>query len=817
MLQTDNDIDDWLSDEEEPAAPLMTLRPWRILVVDDDPDVHAVTRHALEKVTFKERRIEILSAYSGEQGYERLAAEPYVALILLDVVMETDDAGLRLARRIREEMGNLLTRIVLRTGQAGRAPEQQVIVDFDINDYKAKTELTAQKLFTSVISSLRNYESLQAIDAHRRGLARILESANHLYRVNSLNDLASGVLTQLGTVLNFGAEGVLCVMKNTASSAAATAIVIASTEGLLGLKEPMSVPDKHPWAEKIQRAHREKKNIFSDTEVVLFISTIHGDPFVVAFTAPWPLDELERSLVNIFSDRISAAFDNQYLFGLVLQHALQLEQRVTERTFQLESAKIQAEAANRAKSVFLSNMSHELRTPLNAVIGFSQLMSRSRNLGDTEKQNLEIINRSGKHLLTLINDVLELSKIEAGHLQIKNEAVDVNMLLQEVANLLRPRAEQNGLTLTLITPGLPNALQVDATKLRQILINLLGNAIKFTQQGGVTLRINKKASEDNTLRIDFTVSDTGIGISEEDQKHIFDPFVQMVTHATTAGTGLGLSITRQYLQLLGGELTVESSPGVGSVFSFTLSLPICTSPTFTPLTQGDVIGLPTTDHGRRILIVEDNPDARLLLRQLLLPLGLIVAEAGDGVEAVDLAASFQPELIIMDWRLPRIDGLEASRQIRAQNTEKPPKIVILSASVFEEQRQEAFGTGINDFLRKPLQENMLYATLEAQLGIHFTRNESVTPLEQKSSSRASTASELVAPRELAALPADILNALRTAVEEMNPGKVKKVLVQIETCNTQLARGIREMTDTFKYPELWALLKTIEKTDVDKNT
>jgi response regulator RpfG family c-di-GMP phosphodiesterase len=317
MAPEDANDTDWLTEDDESPVPQLHARPWRVLVVDDEPDIHAVTRLALNSVVFKGRSIEVLSAFSGSQGYEVLAHEADIALVLLDVVMETEDAGLRLARRIREELNNSLVRIVLRTGQPGQAPEQKVIVDFDINDYKAKTELTAQKLFTTVISSLRSYEGLQTIDANRRGVARILESASNLYQIDSLKELASGVLTQVGAILNFGTEGVLCVMKSSARSMTSEPMVIASTGASTHLEVHMSLPQGHAWAPDITRAFHEKKNVFSEAVDVLYISAVHGHQFAVAFSPPWPLGELERSLLSVFCDRIAAAFDNLHMFGLL--------------------------------------------------------------------------------------------------------------------------------------------------------------------------------------------------------------------------------------------------------------------------------------------------------------------------------------------------------------------------------------------------------------------------------------------------------------------------------------------------------------------
>lgn len=254
----------------------------------------------------------------------------------------------------------------------------------------------------------------------------------------------------------------------------------------------------------------------------------------------------------------------------LLRHRHHLEELVAERTSALSVAVSQAQAANRAKSTFLANMSHELRTPLNSVIGFSRLMATSPNMQDDEKRNLAIIHRSGNHLLTLINEILELSKGEAGRLQAQATVVALAPLLQEVMDMLGMRAEQQGLALRLDCADLPAAVLLDATRLRQVLLNLMSNAVKFAGGGEITLRVRGELLDDATWRLSFAVSDTGIGIALEDQQRIFEPFVQADSAGPKDGTGLGLAISRELVQLMKGELTLESTPGQGATFRFSI-------------------------------------------------------------------------------------------------------------------------------------------------------------------------------------------------------------------------------------------------------
>jgi response regulator RpfG family c-di-GMP phosphodiesterase len=308
--------DNWLIDEDEEDVAATGLgspdqRLWRVLIVDDDVDVHAVTRLALRNVSFKGRELELFSAYSGREAYDILRDTPDIALVLLDVVMETDDAGLILARRIREELHNAIVRVVLRTGQPGQAPEQRVIIEYDINDYKAKTELTTQKLFTTVISALRAYESLNMLERSRVGLGKILAGATNLYQIHSLREFASGVLNQVSAILDVGSDGVLCLMQGDTG----VTTVVAATGGYATLNESELMPSEHPLWPTIAKAFAEKKSQFEHPANVLFIHTQENREVAISVTPPWPLAQIQRDLLEVFCQRIAAAFDNLYMFG----------------------------------------------------------------------------------------------------------------------------------------------------------------------------------------------------------------------------------------------------------------------------------------------------------------------------------------------------------------------------------------------------------------------------------------------------------------------------------------------------------------------
>lgn len=396
-----------------------------------------------------------------------------------------------------------------------------------------------------------------------------------------------------------------------------------------------------------------------------------------------------------------------------------LEETVRQRTAQLLLARDEAEAANKAKSVFLANVSHELRTPLNAILGFSALLRQERGLSKFQAESLDIINRSGEHLLSLINDVLEMAKIEAGRLQLESTPVDLSGLVREVVEMMRVRAEQKGLFLrSEQSPEVPSLIRSDEARLRQILVNLVGNAIKFTAKGGVNVRLFVKHGA--VLHLLIEVEDTGAGISEADLSKIFKPFAQLAEGAEQEGTGLGLAITRQFVELMKGKISVESTPGRGSVFRVDLPVDLAAiDAPHAPMLRGEIVGLAPGQPVYRVLIAEDHPENQRILQKLMDAVGIDCRSAQNGEQCVQVFEEWRPHLIWMDRRMPLMDGDEATRRIRRLPGGDKVKIVAVTASAFKEEQQQMLDAGMNGFISKPFNLDEIYDCLSRQLGLRY--------------------------------------------------------------------------------------------------
>jgi signal transduction histidine kinase/DNA-binding NarL/FixJ family response regulator len=467
--------------------------------------------------------------------------------------------------------------------------------------------------------------------------------------------------------------------------------------------------------------------------------------------------------------------------------------------------KERAEAANRAKSTFLANMSHELRTPLNAILGFSRLMSSRPDTTAGQREHLDIISSSGEHLLSLINNVLDISKIEAGHMVREDAAINLDRLLHEIESLMAVEVAKKGLSFTVEQPpDLPSTITVDSGKLRQVLINLIGNAVKFTESGGVCLRVEVEQKDSPHLpHLRFEVEDTGIGIREEDSEIIFSPFEQKIDQPLAeTGTGLGLAICKQYVEFMGGHIGVTSEPGKGSVFHFEIPVEVFppSKDSSAELEHKRVTGLVEGQGHYRLLIAEDQPENRLLLKKLLEPLGFDLREAVNGQEAVTLFKEWRPHLVWMDIRMPVMNGLEAARLIRESDAGGNTKIIALTAHALEEERREILEAGCDEFIRKPYRDNEILEALAKHLGVRFLYEEEQAP-------STATGGELDVA-QLKKIPPDLIEALREAAVLLDDQNCLKVAGMISDHNHELGERLRCMVENLQYREMLAVLDTL---------
>ncbi|MGE0085643.1 MAG: MASE3 domain-containing protein [Desulfococcaceae bacterium] len=484
------------------------------------------------------------------------------------------------------------------------------------------------------------------------------------------------------------------------------------------------------------------------------------------------------------------------------------ELRIKEQN--LEEARKAADAANRAKSEFLANMSHELRTPLNGILGYAQILRRDRELRESQKNGLDVIERSGTHLLNLINEILDLSKIEARKLELHPAQFRFPEFLHGIAQIVQIRAGEKGISFhSEIASNLPPAVRADEKRIAQVLLNLLSNAVKFTDKGGVVFLVMKtdirdlppeKQENDSRVSIRFQIEDTGAGIPEDKLEDIFSPFRQVGDHTRNIeGTGLGLTISRRLVRLMGGELNVKSTEGKGSTFWFDLMLE--KAQTVTEIRKADadqIVGY--KGEKRRVLIVDDRWENRAVLSSFLTSLGFDLAEAGDGREALLLAGEFRPEMIFMDLVMPGMDGFEATRQIRNSPDLNHIRVVAVSASFSLSPEEIIAGSGLDGYIAKPVQFEEIFKALEKYLHVEWTYREEKEPL----TAEAPECRDMANSGQMKIPPLAEIREIRSLSRLGDISGIRDILdkvAQADPCHSLFVSEIRQLLGRFQVNEI----------------
>jgi signal transduction histidine kinase/DNA-binding response OmpR family regulator len=487
--------------------------------------------------------------------------------------------------------------------------------------------------------------------------------------------------------------------------------------------------------------------------------------------------------------------------GIMISLVAESMRRANRRSI---AAQIRAQAANEAKSSFLANMSHELRTPLNAILGYSQLMQRDPQLSRENKDYLETINRSGEHLLSLINDVLDIAKIESRKASLNIAVFDMHELITDIRKMFILRADIKKIAMAVDgLEDIPKYLEGDILKFKMVLINLLGNAVKFTENGKIGILLRAQKTAENLWLVSVSISDTGLGIAPDEIGKLFQFFSQTESgRASTSGTGLGLAISQEYVRMMGGEITVSSAVGTGSTFSFTIPMreanPRQANRDSDP-SKKTVTGLAPGQRTPVVMVAEDTEDSRRLLVRLLGIVSTDIIEAADGVQAVQLYELRHPDIIWMDIRMPVMDGLEATRRIRASRLGKDVRIVALSAHVFEDEREAILAAGCDDIVTKPFHEYEIFQKMADCLNLQYQYAE--TSSAEPAAAEAEPPPTITSPAVVQAL-----RGLRDALVVLDTEQIEVSLEKLRTDDAPLADYLEKMADNMDYA---SLLKSTE--------
>jgi signal transduction histidine kinase len=564
--------DDILQIIDDRAQPPDTGPRWKIAVIDDDPAVHEGTRFALSDFMLNGQRVEILSASSAAEGRDLMRRHPDIAAVLLDVIMETDDAGLDLVDYIRNTLKNEAVRIILRTGHPGQAPERRIIVDYDINDYKAKTELTADKLFTTLTAALRSFQQLQRMEETRRGLEIIIDAASALYDFRSVQRLAEGFLTQAASLLNCDCGGILVVREDGGDG-----ISVLAGSGIYGSFTGAVTLDPGLY-EAVLGALLRQTHLFLPQRSVLYIRSGSGRELVALLECRRALSETDQALIQIFGSRLAVAFDNVMLYEQLQEANTSLEERVRQRTRELQQANARLSAqgmrlqrVNAFKSEVLGTVAHDLKNPLGVILGRTEMLSEMVGDGaspvDSIKAQIAHIRTAAQRVREFIESLIADAMADALDITIRPEPMDLVALLCDILEANEPLATRKQQTISLSAPTAID-LVCDSDRIREAIDNVLSNAIKYSPIGG---RIDVAAERDNLCAV-IRISDQGPGLSAEDVARLFGRFQRLSAKPTggESSTGLGLSIVKRIVDLHGGMVAAETTSPSGTTFKIAL-------------------------------------------------------------------------------------------------------------------------------------------------------------------------------------------------------------------------------------------------------
>lgn len=603
------------------------------------------------------------------------------------------------------------------------------------------------------------------------------------------------------------------IIQKAAMAKTAARLAFATKAGGVGIWDFHIASNKLSWDEQMFRLYGITPDMFdsafearqamvhpddlakSDDEILKAIKS--NKEFDSEFRVLWPDGSVHniRALATVQTD------DSGKPLNMIGTNWDITEQKKSEAA--LIKAKSEAETANRSKSTFLANMSHEIRTPLNAIIGFSQLLNREKLLSVIQKEYITSINRAGEHLLKLINDVLELSKIEAGHIELKPVNFDLHALLKDMQMMFKERAQTKQLQLIVeITDDLPKFVVTDEHKLRQIFINLVGNAVKFTNKGGVTVRTRVVKENELTCRLIAEIEDSGPGISEQEQEQLFQQFVQTSSGIkSNSGTGLGLALSRQLARLMGGNITVQSTVGKGSVFTIDVEIKKEESEVREASISKHVTGIDNPQDTYRILVVDDKLENRQVIVNFLKLAGFQTNEAINGQDAIVKFEQWNPHLILMDMRMPVMDGYEATHRIKATEKGKQTPVIAVTSNSTEDAENKTFAPEIHGYIRKPFNESELFVAIGKVLGISYTYEEKTTA---GSLSKYSGNTTLVV-EDIARLPKELVLKIQDAVEGADFHLLIQLIQTIGNDNAELAIHLLSKADNFDYDYLLKIL------------